>query len=280
MLSLLVSIGLVCLTSGCGESTSDGEAVTQQVAKEAAVVEAAKQPPQEELGLSNLAAGIANIRAEMARVPGRTGILAEKKLYSMFDEEIIIRDFFQDRRSGFFLDVGCAWPIRENNTYYLEKHLGWSGIGVDALSDFAPGWKRERPASKFRNFLVTDHSGTNDRFFKSWGLGLSSVDKRSASGAYFGDEIKVEEISVPSTTLNDLLEREGITKIDLLALDIEGQELPALRGIDLDRFRPELVIAEGKKDDVRRYLRRHGYELIERYLPFDLVNDYFQPIAK
>ena len=32
----------------------------------------------------------------------------EKTLYSQHDEELIIRDFFQDRREGFFLDVGCA----------------------------------------------------------------------------------------------------------------------------------------------------------------------------
>ena len=56
--------------------------------------------------------------------PPRRDILGtEKKLYSQFDEELIIRDFFQDRRGGFFLDVGAAWPLRNNNTYYLEKHL-------------------------------------------------------------------------------------------------------------------------------------------------------------
>ncbi len=57
--------------------------------------------------------------------PGRTGILSEKKLYSPFDEELIIRDFFRDRKGGFFLDVGCAWPIDANNTYYLERQ-GWA----------------------------------------------------------------------------------------------------------------------------------------------------------
>ena len=25
---------------------------------------------------------------------------------------------------GFFADVGCAWPVRNSTTYYLEKHLG------------------------------------------------------------------------------------------------------------------------------------------------------------
>lgn len=46
------------------------------------------------------------------------------KLYSQFNEEVIIRHFFGDRRAGFYLDVGCAWAMRWNTTYYLEEHLG------------------------------------------------------------------------------------------------------------------------------------------------------------
>ena len=73
--------------------------------------------------------------AACQKAPHRDILGTEKKLYSQFDEELIIRDFFQDRRGGFFLDVGAADPDVNNTTYYLEKNLGWSGIGVDALPD-------------------------------------------------------------------------------------------------------------------------------------------------
>lgn len=141
--------------------------------------------------------------------PGRTGILAEKKLYSLFDEELIIRDFFQDRRNGIFLDVGCAWPIDANNTYYLEKHLGWTGIGVDALSDYAEAWQRERPTSRFFSYLVTSRSGGTGTFFRSPDPGLSSTDRDSASGKNFGETLEPEKIEVPMITLTDLLDREA-----------------------------------------------------------------------
>ena len=266
--ALYLWVAVVSLASGCGQPNNDESAV---------FVDAAEEARHEAMHATNLIAGIKRIREELRKAPGRTGILAEEKRYSFFDEELIIRDFFQDRQGGFFVDVGCAWPIVANNSYYLEKHLGWTGIGIDALADYAPGWQRERPASRFFSFLVTDHSGTEDPFFKSEGLGLSSADPRKARGANFGDDLAVEEIRVRSTTLDDLLASEGVTEIDLLALDIEGHELHALRGFDLDRFRPELVVAEGKRDEIRTYLSEHGYELIERYLPFDLVNDYFRP---
>jgi FkbM family methyltransferase len=218
---------------------------------------------------------IGDEQARLRALPGRTGILAEQKRYSLYDEELIIRDFFQDRRDGFFVDVGCAWPVDANNTYYLEKHLGWTGIGIDALSDYAEGWRTQRPGSKFFAYLVTDRSDTQEAFFRSPNTGLSSTDPRLARGDLFGEALEPEEIRVPSITLDDLLQREGVTKVDLLAMDIEGHELTALRGFDIERFRPELVVVEGQRRAVHRYFRQHGYELLDRYLPFDRVNRYY-----
>ena len=104
-------------------------------------------------------------------------VATEKKLYSQHDEELVIRDFFQDRKDGLFLDVGCAWPVKMSTTYYLEKHLGWSGIAIDALEEYGPAWKAERPRSKFFTFLVSDHSDTVDAFYRAAGTGLSSTEK-------------------------------------------------------------------------------------------------------
>ena len=41
--------------------------------------------------------------------------------------------------NGTFLDVGCCWPIKLNNTYLLEQH-GWRGISID-IDDYVNDWK-------------------------------------------------------------------------------------------------------------------------------------------
>lgn len=218
---------------------------------------------------------ILEIRQNLRDLPDRTGILAEESRYSLFDEEIIIRDFFQDRRDGFFLDVGCAWAQENNNTYYLERHLDWTGIGVDALSEYADGWAEKRPRSKFANYLVTDQAETEEVFYASKSPGLSSTNRNLAAGRLFGDNVETEEVRVPSITLDLLLEQEGVERIDLLSMDIEGHEAKAFAGFDIERFQPELVVVEGKDPAVRQYLERHGYDLLERYEPYDPVNRYF-----
>ena len=96
-----------------------------------------------------------------------------EKLYSEHDEELIIRDFFNDRRGGVFVDVGCYYYMRMSTTYYLEKHLGWSGIGVDALAEFAHGYIENRPNTRFFNFIVTNHSKDIEPFYR--GINLLSA---------------------------------------------------------------------------------------------------------
>jgi FkbM family methyltransferase len=239
-------------------------------------------PPESELGRVHDA--IEAERKRLRGLEGREGILAEERRYSLFDEELVIRDFFEDRREGFFLDVGCAWPVRSNNTYYLEKHLDWKGIGIDALAEYGPGWKRKRPHSRFFAYLVTDHSGSMQTFFKSPNPGLSSTDRELASGNVFGDVFEPEEVRVETISLDDLLDREGVAKIDLLSLDIEGHEPKALAGFDIERFRPDLVVIERQLaaenrgvGAVGRYFAQHGYRQIDRYRRFDRTNLYFEP---
>lgn len=204
----------------------------------------------------------------------------EKKRYSQLDEELIIRDFFQDRRNGFFVDIGCADPVEGSTTYYLEKHLGWKGIAVDARAELAPLWMRKRRHSRFFSYLVTDHSDTKDTFYVVRGAeGLSSTQKERD---FMGHTFKGEEREVPSITLNDLLDENKVTKIDFMSVDIEGHEPEAFAGFDIERFKPELLCVEASphnRDELLAYFNAHGYERIDKYLQYDKVNWYFRPKA-
>ena len=262
---LLTAVATIIVGAGCSEESPE----TDIAASAYVDVRADKKR-------AAIAKGLKEGAAFFSKQPGRTGILLEKNHYSIFSEELMIRDFFQDRRNGFFVDVGCAWPDKANNTYYLERHLGWTGIGIDALDDYAELWKEVRPKSKFFNFLVTDRSDALGTFYKSKGLGLSSTNRLHAGGSIFGLKDETKEIQVPMITLADLLDREGIVQVDLLAMDIEGHELTALKGFDFGRFQPELLVIEGRRRPVKELLTEHGYEQIMRYAKFDQGNRYFR----
>jgi FkbM family methyltransferase len=209
--------------------------------------------------------------------PRRDIVGTEKKLYSQALEELIIRDFFQDKEGGFFVDIGCAWPIYAGTTYYLEKHLGWRGLAVDALPQYRPMWEKNRPDAEFHQYAVTDRTGDMLTFYEHDWPAVSSLSKQHA--ALFGGEERLTQVDVPTITLNDLLDRAKVEKIDLISMDIEGAEPGALRGFDIERFAPELVCIEaaaGNGDFYLEYFGKHGYERIEKYAKHDKVNWYFR----
>jgi FkbM family methyltransferase len=217
--------------------------------------------------------------------PGDQPQLPGPKLYSQHDEERIVRHFFKDRREGVFLDVGCASPIKDNNTYYLEKHLGWSGVAVDGLAEFAEPWKTKRPKSVFVNRLVSDHSDTVEAFYRSEHRGTSAatLPEDGVMKGPGGKAVAFEKLEVPTSTLDRILEEKGITKVDFVSLDIEGYEPMALAGFDIERFRPALLCVESKPKNrqvLLDYFAKHGYRRLDEYLAADPVNWYFAPVAR
>ncbi len=221
--------------------------------------------------------GVAADLAQASPAAARKDIVnTEKKLYSQYREELVIRDFFQDRRDGFFLDVGCALPREKSTTYYLEKHLGWKGIGVDAVAEYATTWKKYRPDATFLNFLVTDHSDTEDQFYRAGWWEVSSAKKEmvdKTGGPY-------EERTVMTATIDRILETQKVEKLDFLSMDIEGAQLEALAGFSIEKHKPELVCIEAyapARPEILKYFVSHGYERLDQYLEHDKVNWYFAP---
>lgn len=214
---------------------------------------------------------------------------SEQKLYSWHDEELIIRDFFSDRKDGIFVDVGCAHFKDSSNTYYLEKHLGWSGIAVDSLAEFALGYIENRPGTRFFNFIVTDHSKTIEPFYRQKQIKARVTSSTSEQFVVNAAERKnvtpdYQIVYVPTITLTELLDANGISTIDFLSLDIELGEVRALKSFDIERFKPKLVCVEvlnqEQKKQTLAYFKEHGYELIEKYLDYDSFNWYFRQKIK
>ena len=198
--------------------------------------------------------------------------------YSQFAEEWIIRDFFKDRRDGFFLDVGANHYRDSSTTYYLEERLGWSGFAIEPLREFEADYKTHRPRTRFFAFFVSDVS---DDVAKMYVLDkhtvVSSADKAftERTGA------NPREIVVPTITLNDLLAANAVEGIDFLSMDIELSEPKALAGFDVRRYRPQLVCIEAHpevRQQILDYFAQNGYVIVGKYLPADEHNLYFMPL--
>jgi len=192
-------------------------------------------------------------------------------------EEIFIRDFFRDKPGGVFVDIGASHYRVRSTTYYLEMHLGWSGLAVDALAEYADAYEKHRKKTKFCAVYVGDKTDAEVDFNV-----IKSNKRLSSSSDAVGKEHvgDVETIKVKTITMNDLLAANGITRFDLLSMDIELAEPAALRGFDIDRYKPMLVVIESHDEvdkEIKTYFTAHRYSAIEPYSRLDPLNDYYVP---
>ena len=71
-----------------------------------------------------------------------------------------------------------------------------------------------------------------------------------------------KEIKVPLMTLNSILSKENISSpIDILSIDVEGTEADVLKGLNMKKYSPRVIVAEIsiRKDPVMTFLRDAGY---------------------
>jgi FkbM family methyltransferase len=196
-----------------------------------------------------------------------------KPLYSQDDEETLVRAFFADRRGGFFLDVGSGDPIRHSTTYYLEKHLGWEGIAVDAIAEYAETFARERPRTRFFTYFAGPKSDATHDFFVSEERDFSSGSGQDPRGGAYQKRI------VATIALDDLLRRERVMAVDFLSMDVEGAEPSALAGLDLVRYAPELACVEIASPESGRAIAERfalaGCREVTAYRAVDAINRYY-----
>lgn len=194
-------------------------------------------------------------------------------------EEWIVRDFFNDKRDGIFVDVGANDYQHSSNTYYLETALGWSGIAVEPQAHFAENYRRYRPRTTLVQLLVGDRSDQDAILYVPIN-GNNAVASVSREFAEIAGE-PVEAVRVKSITMDDLLTKSGVTRIDYLNIDIELAEPMALAGFTIQRYQPQLVGIEAHepvRQQILDYFARHGYVLVGKYWQADNVNFWFTPL--
>jgi FkbM family methyltransferase len=195
-------------------------------------------------------------------------------LYSSHEEELFIRDFFSDKQQGVFVDIGASHYKDRSNTFYLEHKLGWSGLAIDPLPEFAADYRRYRPRTKYISMFVSNTSDERATLY----VGETSLFSSSTKG-HTDDFTDVgKTISAPTITLDALLAAEGITAIDFLSIDVELHEPEVLAGFTIENIRPKLVAVEALppvRQQVLDYFAAHGYVVVAKYLRADPLNLWF-----
>ena len=202
----------------------------------------------------------------------RAGIVSKKgesnSFYSQFGQDFFISKLLH-HRDGIYVDVGANRPIHNNNTYYFEEKLNWSGIAIDPIKVYNDEWQELRPRTAIVNKAISYISEPINFLFASgpdgWEDQLSSIaSSKRQSGSLLFDQAVVQGDRL-DTILRQCNLRSG--DIDVMSLDIEGSELAAIHTLGI--YRPKFIILENNRPfwgsfRYRQALSNIGYTLIAR----------------
>ena len=204
----------------------------------------------------------------------RTKIFYPKKSYSLFGEYTFIINYFKNKSRGFYIDVGCYHPLEGSNTHLLYKK-GWRGINFD-ISDFSIKlfkFLRKRDISIRSG--ISNYSGKKQYYFRKK-INMLNTLNENIGKIHFKNGYNTDVVNI--NTLDFFLEKffKKNIEIDLLKIDVEGEELNVLKSIDLKHFKPQLISIEihnkeNMFDDSYEYYKNDEIYIFLQKLNYDLI---------
>ncbi len=198
-------------------------------------------------------------------------------------DQVVRERFFADGRTGVLVEVGAAKPD------YLSigasfRERGWTVISIEPNPVFC-AMHRAR-GHEVLEYACSDEDRDDAEFFvvnskdAEYMGGTVSFESFSSLGieGKFREDLEkakskteVETIRVRVRRLDTILAEHypELTRVDAMAVDVEGWEMAVMRGFSLDRYRPRVVILENlhRSREHRTFMRERGYRRWRRLKP-------------
>ena len=173
-----------------------------------------------------------------------------RKPNSNWGVDLILNDIFKNKKKGFYIDIGCHHPILNNHTYLFYKR-GWSGINIDLDFNSIDMFNFFRPNDFNKQIALTDKKSKMDLFFFHNRAAKNTISKEFGKNSKQIKKIKTD-------TLNNILIENELSEqvIDFLSIDVEGNELNVLKGFDLIKFKPKVILLEFIQNDVKEFYQK------------------------
>jgi FkbM family methyltransferase len=163
--------------------------------------------------------------------------------YSQNFEDVLLSRVLSDLETATYIDVGCQHETVDSVTKHFSNK-GWSGINLDPVEEHIREFAcRPNDTSlpvaagatpSLQQFTVIAQSGLSSfhPFYVATAneLGLTDVQSR------------LVEVRTLTSILDEYLGEKK--PIAFLKIDVEGHEYEVLQGMDLERYRPIIILVE------------------------------------
>lgn len=193
--------------------------------------------------------------------------------YSQEGEDLILKRIFEEKKNGFYVDVGAHHPMRFSNTYLFYK-MGWKGINLDATPGSMDEFKKIRP-----NDINLEKAISNNKellkyyIFNESALNTFSLEEANKKNGLKNFKI-IEIIEIYTSKLSEVLKDYlgNEQHIDFLNIDVEGYDFKVLNSIDWTIHNPTIILIESldsnleriDENEIYQYLKLRSYRLFAK----------------
>ena len=200
-----------------------------------------------------------------------------------------ISKYINPSSPAFYVELGANDGIVQSNTYALHRRYKWNGILIEANPRIFYDLSSNRSfkpiphlvhgacvPTDYKDKYVNIHEGDLMSCVANLDLNPTQISKHLEI-AHNCQSLSTNENQFylsPAFTLTNVLESAGCPKyFKFLSLDVEGNELAVLKGLDFGIYHPEYILAEVHDTSVIDYLCTNGYQVIEIFSPYSNCDD-------
>ena len=177
--------------------------------------------------------------------------------------------YFNNKKNGYFIEVGAYNGVNKSNTYILEKFFDWSGICVEPNNYYFEILKRSRSCICLNDCVDGDEKMVDFLCYKTTGGIISEntdnnlITARNKLSKNIFSEINFLENKIvkkkTKTLLQILNENNAPRIIDFLSLDVEGAETRILENFSFDIYTFKFMMIERPGDYLNNIIINNGY---------------------
>ena len=198
-------------------------------------------------------------------------------------DDWIIKEIFNFKKNGFFVDLAASDGVSINNTFLLEKYLDWNGICIEPLPRHYNELKKNRKCILVNECV--DSTTHTVEFISNKGVrglanGILDTDMdnnyKIRGGLIKQAFNKNTVIKMKTKTLEEILDENNAPKIiDYLSLDVEGAETRIMENFPFTRYKFLSMTIERPTPKLNKLLFENGYLFVrnsntmKKKVPFD-----------
>lgn len=154
--------------------------------------------------------------------------------------------YFQKKLAGFFVEIGAGDGESQSPTLMLERDRQWNGLLI------------EPDPEKYKEML---EKGRTSQLLNA----CVKTNKTHHSLEFIGDS---ETSRTPCFWIESILLANGVTKIDVLSIDVNGKEVDILKSFPFEKFPVSAVTVElhgkfAKTTEIMHFMKENDFKSLK-----------------